>query len=759
MISLTKKLTSILLIFCIPQGVSVLELQCDSLHTAAECGDGVETEITCLKQLRQPATESECLDSEGSWVENCPVESSSTVDCGHGEARNSEKDWSLSVSTPTLEVHPQEHGFDPPEDRVCLSSNTGRDYCQTEEEAKEPPVVSTQSLSLCDRSEGAQSESEGTDLSVGILPPAVCGKQAEETDRGETVIREGQEPTKGENRSEQEAEESTAKEEETNSQSAVVITPSGDTKALVMGQTPSSEGSEVSDTSDSEMKDCYQEGENVRKEEMKFCQELCVGLSLDEEKTESEGLTPGALPNPLLIDSGDVIEEHESAVPHLLIEGLHEGEPPPDINSLEQNQETAGRDYATEQQKSLAPETSCHSGDRTETANGKELDDKDIAETSGNNIDKADNTADCQTAGNSMEDTRTDQVMCESSPEILPSSGITHSDLDSAMAHSLSSDDDGSFKSVGSSTTEIFNPTQDSATVEDQLKVTAADGFSEGFKTEELNDVKPDECSEHSIKVDAELPLELGTVSALMDCYQTGSKPESQLSPSLQTMEALNPVGKLTPELSKEDKSLGPALSESEDVPAVVVDESESGDNNGSDLNAEAEHSASEVTSSVVFEPRLSVEDENEVTDPVGGDRQLTEATVVASAEGIGDGLIEEELEQEKQDSSEMTTDESSPDEGLRHSENQINESSSKIITPISEPPSPKSEVSSEPIVENEMNEHPEILDAVDGASESHNRENQGEQTLIYLSSSSGLFSYHKLTYVTGQYVLSKSCS
>lgn len=650
------------------------------------------------------------------------MESCTSVGCGHGETRNSEKDCSLSVSTPTLEVHLQEHGLDPPEDRVCLSSNTERDYCQKEKEGRELPVVSTPSLSLCDSSEGAQSETEGTSLTVGILPPAVCGKQAEETDREEAVIREGQEATKGENRSEQEAEESTAREEENNSESPDVISPSGETKSLVMGQTPSSE---VSDTSDSEMKDCSQERENIRNEEIKLVQELCDEISLDEEKAESEGLSPGGLHNALLIDSGDVIEEPESAVPHLLIEGLHEEEPPPDINSLKQNQETAGRDYATEQQKSFAPETGCQSGNCTEKASGK-----DIAEPCGYNIDKADNTADCQTSGNSMKDTQTDRGISESSSEIIPSSGITHADLDSAMAHSLSSDDDTSFRSVGSSMTEIFNLTQDSATVEDQLQVKVANGSSEGFKTEELNDMKPDECSEHSIKVDGELPLEPSSVSALMDCNQTGTEPESQLSLSIQTMETLNPEGKFTLELSKEDLSLCPAFSESVDAPTVQVDESESGDNNGTDLNAEIEHSASEVTCSVVFEPRPSIVDENEVTDPVGGDHQLTEATAVASSEESGDGLIV--LQQEKEACSEMTTHKRSPDEGLRHSEDQINESSSENFTPVPdsaevEPPSPNNEVSCEPIVEDEVITNPKILDIVDGALGSHNSENQGE--------------------------------
>ncbi|XP_038557888.1 A-kinase anchor protein 13 isoform X5 [Micropterus salmoides] len=718
------------------KGVSVLALQFDSLHTSAECCDGVETEITCLERLQQPATAFECLDTAtgGSWVENCSVESSSSVDCGYDETGNTEKGWSLSVSTPTSKVRSPEHTLGPPEDRVCLSSNTGRDYWQAEEEEREQPVVSTRSLSLCDRSEGAQSEAEGESLTVGILPQAGCGKQAEETDRGEAVIWEGQEATGGEERSDQEAEDSTARrrEEETNSESTDLITPSGDTKASVMGQSVSSEGLEPFDTSDSEMK----EGENVWKEEMKLSQELCDGLSLEGEKAASEGLTDPVstlrdLPNPLLIDCGDVIKEPESAVPHLLIEGLHEGEPPPDINNLEQNQETAGRDYSTEQQWGLAPETGHHSGNCTGTASGE-----DVAEPSGYSIestslpmDEPDNTADCQTAGNSMEDIRTDPPP-EPSPELTACSSNRHDDLDSGLSRGLSSDDDGSFRSVGSSTTEIFHLTQDNPSMEDQDLLQ-----TKILKMEEPNDSKAGESDKHSLTVDTGLPLEPVTVSALTipDCSQTGTEPESQLSPSLQTMEALNPEGtgeKLSPELSKEDLSLGPALSESGDATAVKVDESETGEANDSELNAGIEQLASEVLfepSKVLFEPSPSAAKESEVTGPVEGEYQSTETSdtsAVVSAEKSGD--VQLVPQQPKQDNSEMTAAERSPDEGLRHSENQINVSSSQRVTPLSdsadvnalevEPPSPNNHSSSEPHVENEI-----TLDADDGASQSHN--------------------------------------
>ncbi|XP_051796912.1 A-kinase anchor protein 13 isoform X3 [Acanthochromis polyacanthus] len=706
------------------KGLSVLELQFDSLHTAAECFDGVETELTCLERLQQPATASQYLDTttEGSRAENCPLENSSTVECGPGENGNAEKDRGLPVSTPTSEIRPQEHGLGPPEDWVCLSSNTEGDHCQAEEEG-ERTVVSTQSLSLCGRSDGAPSEAEGESVTVGILPPAGCGKQAEETDRGEAVIREGQEAKKGEDRSEQETEDSTARsrEEETNSESTDLKTTSEDTKASVMGQSPSSDCSQVSDTSDSEMKECCQEEGNVEKEVIKFHQELGDGLFLDEDKIQTEGLTdplstPKDLPYSSLIECGDVIKEPKSAVPCLLIEGLHEGEPPPDINSLEQNQETAGRDYATEQQWGLATETGCHSGNCTGTVSSKELDGEDVAEPSGYSIenlpvDEPENVPDFQTAGISVEETQRESFNCELSSERMPTERRT--DNDSGMAHGLSSDDDGSFRSVGSSTSEIFHPTQDGGTTDDQdLLQTKVAELSLGLKIEETNDLKPNDGNEHSVTMDAGLPLEPGTVSAptVMECNQDGTDPESQLSPSVQTMEPLNHEGaeKLSSELSKEDVSLNSVLLESEDATAVEVDESKAGEINGCDLNVGTEPSASELDSGVLFESGVFATEESKAISPVE-DVQLKETSdtsVVVEAED-SDICVQFLV----QDNSEMTAEEMSP-------ENEITVDGSLLEV---EPPCSNSEESTEPQIENQMTENPETHDAVDGGLESCN--------------------------------------
>ncbi|KAF7663052.1 hypothetical protein LDENG_00219750 [Lucifuga dentata] len=746
------------------KGVSVLQLQFDSLHTAAECCEGVETETTCLEQLQQPAVVSEFLDktTQGSLIENYPGgnsnSSSSFVDGGYAEAGKAERDWSLSLSTQTSKLCPHEHGLGSPEDRVCLSPNTGRNYCQTEEEGKEQPVVASQNLSVCDRSEGAQNQA-----GEGIPPSAACGKQTEETDRGEeAVIREGQEATKGKDTSKQEAGDSTGRgweeEKETNSASRDTTTLSGDTVSD-MGQIQPSGVLEVSDT-DSEIKEHTQKEETIQKEEIENNQELCKRLSLNEEKTGYEGLmeltlTPVDLPNPLLTDCGDVMQEvvHESAVPCLLIEGLHEGEPPPDINSLEQNQETAGRDYSTEQQwgladgkSHLASETGCHSGDYSGTANAKVLDNlvSTGTETSSLPVNEPDileeisvSIKDFQTG--SMENTWADPANCDSSSEMIHSSGNMHANLDPGEARDLSSDEDDSFRSVGSSPTEIFHSTKDNdkpmMEEQDLIPTKTMELGSVEFRAGEQNHIHSGGSSERSERVDSGVPLEQGAASALIvtDCGQTGTEPESQLSPSLHTIDLLSPEGtvrKLDLELSKEDLSLGPLC---RDTPAVKVNKS--GQASGSDLNMEL--SVSEVTKRVSFEPNPSVTEENKAEE----DAQPTETSnesMVAPAEGCGGMDVRLAQQEHRQDHAKMTVEvslEASTEEGLRNSEIQTTLASSVHTTPVSatvdvtvagaESPLFKSGESSEPPAEElfspeEMMENPKILDTVDGSSESH---------------------------------------
>ncbi|KAF3832163.1 hypothetical protein F7725_025828 [Dissostichus mawsoni] len=657
-------------------GVSVLELHFDSLHTAAECCDGVE-EITCQERLQL----SERSDTT-SWVENCSVESSSSVDCGHGETGSAERDLSLSLSAPKSDTRPQEHGLGP---RVCLRSNTGRDYCQTEQEARGQPVVPTQSLS-------SEAAAEEESLTVGIfLPPTEgCDKQAEETDKDEAVIWEGQEVEEGKDRSEQEAEESTVRKREEDTESTDPITPCGDVKTSIMGQSPSSEGSEVSDASDSDIKECCEEG----------------GTS-GEVSLEQEGLTELVSdPSPTLIDGADVIKEPQSA---LSIEGLHKGEPPPDINSLEQNQETAGRDYASEQQQ--ATESGCHSG--SVTASEGEVDDE--AEPSGCSaeslsMDDPEDTANCVAPANSMEDLRADP-----SPDLIPSSSDTHADQVPEMSHGISSDDDdGSFRSVGSSTTDIFHPSQDNASVGDQdaVQSNVEDVSSTGLKMEDdSNDSREGESNGPTV-------VETDTLT-LTDCSHT--EPESQLLPNFETKEALNPeekVEELAAELSKEDL----LFSESGDA-SMTVDGAEPEEATNSESNAETEHFASEDSSSVLFEASASPAEESEAISS-------NDTSDAPAAEKSGDV----QSGQPKQDNSEMTADERSPDEGLRHSEDQINASLSDDVTPLS------NEASSGPDAENETTGNPETLDSLDGEPQSPSGALQGGRTLIYFSTTSGLF-------------------
>lgn len=668
------------------------------------------------------------------------MEKASSVGCGHGETGKTEKDLSLFMSAPKLEVRLHEYGLGPPEDWACLSSNTGRNCCQTEEEGREKPVVSTQSLSLCDKSEGAQSQAEGESVIVEILPIAACGKQAEEADRGEAVIWEGQEATKEKETSEQEAENSTVggKEEETKCESADLITPSGDPKVSVMGQSSSSEGS------DSETKEYFQEGECVGKEEMKLSLELCDSLSIGEGLKDPVS-TPGDVPNPSLIVCGDAIEGPESAVPHLLIESLHEGEPPPDINSLEQNQETAVRDYGIEQQWGLAPETGLHSGNCTERANVKELGGEHLTEPCGYNteclslMDKPDNTADCQT-----DDKSTGGLGTDPTPDMMPNVSCSHADLDSGMTHGLSSDDDCSFQSVGSSTTEIFHPTQDNVSMEDQdfLETRMAEGDSL-LKVEEPNNSKPVKEKDHSPAEDAGISFETGSVSALTatDCIQS----KSQLSPSLRTMEAFSIKGsgeELDPEPSKQNLLLS---LQSGDAPMVGADESESRQANDSDLNAGVEHLESEVTVQASYEASPFNAENCEVVDPGVGDHQFAETSdkpAVDSAGKNGDMQLPQ-LQEPKQDISDVTADEEQPDEGLKPSDNQSDVAATQGITSHSdnaddkalevEPPSPNDDTSSGPPVDDQMTEN---ADTVDEASPSAI---QGRQTLITSSPRSHL--------------------
>ncbi|XP_062418042.1 A-kinase anchor protein 13 isoform X2 [Pungitius pungitius] len=536
------------------KGVSALELKFESLHTAAECCDGAETEITRLERPQLPATASDCLDTTrgGSWVENC------SVDCGHGGTAGATRDWSLSVSAPGSEVRLREHGLGPPADCEFPGTNTGRDCFQTEPERREQPAVSP-----CDEAEGAQSGEEGARPAVGIPPPSGADKRAEESDR-EAVIREGQEAAEGEDAAEQEAEEdstATRREETTSSDSTDPIKLCGDTKASTMGQSPSS------DTSDCEMKECPQEGGTRGG----LSQAQCEGFSFQEGEAEREGLTepvtdPRGLPDSPPIDCRDVTTEPDSAVPRLLVDRPHEREPPPDINSLEQNQETAGGDYAAESSPGPASVKELDAGDAAQPDPEPEPGSTHCIQSAALPMEEPDAAADSPTAGSSTGD---------------PAPGLAHcsADPDPAMTHSLSSDNNGSFRSGGSSTADLFHPTLDDCSTKDQNmpRTATADLSSTGLPAEEPIDSPRRESGESHPAATAPTVTE--------------SEPVSQPPPSQDTTEALNPEGtgeELYPEPPEGHLSPESWDTETEgsapEVPAGILPEPGSPDGAGSEV-------------------------------------------------------------------------------------------------------------------------------------------------------------------------------
>lgn len=693
----------------------------DSLHTAAECCDGVKTDLTCQEKLQQPTLASECLDTrtEERGGENNKVESSSTVVCELGETGNSEKDSSLPESAPTSDLRPREHGLGPPEDRVCPSSDAEGELCQTEQEGR---VVSSQSLNLCDGSERAEGEAEGKNVTVGILAAAGCGKQAEETDRGEAVIREEQEAKKGEEQSEQEAGDGTAKrrEEQTSTESTLLITTSGEKKTSVMGLSPSSGSSEASNASDLEMK-----GEDMEKEELN--QESCNGLSQDEEEVGGEVLmspvtTLRDIPNPSLIDCDDVIKEHESSVPCLLIEGLREGEPPPDINSPEQNQETAGRDYVAKQQLSLASEAACHSGNCAEAVSSKELDgeiEPQHIESEGCPLHEPQDL-DFRTTGSSTEDTQKDLLNLDLSSETM-----RKTDCELAMAHGPSSDN-GSFISFRSSSIEILNPTLDNGTMDDGdlLQTNVEEPSLVEHKTEDLNNLQSAESNQLSLVVDGGLPLEPGLVSEL-----TPSDPETQLSSNLEPVGALHPEAteELAPDLPKEDLLIDSVPSASKDT--LPEDESDMGETKSSALNARIETSTSVLSTNVLSESNSSTTEGGNLTGLDEKDEQQIDSSDKSETaeKGGNEQLV---LEQPKLGDSERTSDEESAENCLSAplSQDANTELTVANVSPLEEVdlPALDTEASLECHIENQVEECPNAEDKVDGTLESCSTIDQG---------------------------------
>lgn len=681
--------------FCILQGLSTLELHSDSPHAAAECYDGIAAEITNADPLQQPDLATHCLETPtgGGVVENDSAECNSGVECGRSETTNERKDCLSPVKVSKSQVGSQERGPGPVEDGACRSSNTGRESCRAEEEGREPPIVSTPDLNLLNRSEGAQRELGRPTLAVGNLPPAGCGKQAEDTDRLE--IQEGREATPGEETSEQEAEKCKARRREEETGSAELLPVSRDLEASTMGQNSSSEGSW------SEMKESWMDGENTGNEITEDCQKLCDELCLDEGLPVPVS-PPGEEPGPL-IQGGDVIMEPGSPVPHRLMRGLHQGEPPPDINSLEQTQETAGEDYAMEQEWGLAPETACHC---SEPGRVQELIFENAPEVPGCNPEHSlsHRIPDAQTPGNSME-----EKTAETPLETAANTGSSLADAHSGMTHGLAGHDGCTAQAITSSTTEIPPPAEDGACPEERDYFEPNDAAASSKETsEEQNDSKPDEVM---LGVDAGLPLKPD--SALKSCERSDSQCESDLSHSLQTVETERTGEEPKAGPSEDDMWLDPEAEGTELIEARSEESRPSECNTRSALLESAVTEASSLISGT-FEGTSTGEEKLQETD-VGNNLHLDD-------------------EDPTPGKSEITLDEKPPDGKLLLSED--------VTAPLDnseldvEPPSVKNPASGEQRLDNASTDNPKIPDTLDGALKNMI---QGEQTVITSCPTSGL--------------------
>lgn len=689
-----------------------MELQLDSLHTAAECCDGLKTDLTCQEQLRQPASTLECLltETKGREGERIKEDRADTVVCALGEICCLEKEESFAPASV------QQHSVDPQEDWVCLGSNSEEKACQR---ANEGRADSCPSLNLCDRGERAQGEAEGESVTVGNVPAEGCRKQAEETDTGEAVIREEQEAESGEEPPKQEAKDcaATRREEESRSQLTVLTSANQDTDSSVMGQSPLSGSAELLNISQSERKP----EENGEEEQTEPTQELLDGSDPVEEEFRREEFrdpfsTPRDLPSPSQIVYGDVIDQRESVVPRLLIEGLHEGDPPPDINSQEQKQETAGGDYTAEQDQGSLPQAACHSLTRAGAASDYELDGKDAATPQGVvSVELKD--VDFRMAGGSQEETQTDQLNGQPSQgNMLTKRKAEH---DSGVAPRVSSDDEGSFRSFGSSSTEIFHPTQDDDTMQegDMLPTTNTDMSSTGC-IEDPNDLKPS-VSQEKPGEDTELPLNPGTVVSLIpsEGSREGLDPDLQLSANFQTIEVLIPEGseELLTERPEEDSLLDPVLLLCEDAP--TAGEGDIKKHGSSDVNVEIQHDSSELSAIIQSEWGLSGGEENKANGSIEDDHQMDISDNLEAAGESGNVQMQPE-----QDNSRKTVDTESGENHLAVSSSQDADPPSDTVDGCFlelEPHASIAEVSRDLHVEDQVADHPDAGDAVDGALES----------------------------------------
>ncbi|XP_077419402.1 uncharacterized protein LOC144050206 isoform X3 [Vanacampus margaritifer] len=306
-------------------------------------------------------------------------------------------------------------------------------------DAREQPDTA-QNLTLCERQEG------GSPPPVESLQPPGWGEQ--ETDK------------RGEGREDAEGEDLSGKE---------VNGVPGSGGGSVMGQSPSS---------DAPVRECHQNGEALT-----HGLDLCHGNSLGkEEASVQEDLPPPA-------GSDDVSLESDVPPPG-------EGEPPPDVNISEQNQETAGQDHAAEWQQDPDQQTT----DKETFSDLNVTEDADVAVSPGEE----------------------DPEKTEGSPDQMLKSAI---DPDSGLTHGLSSDDDVSFQSVGSCTTDIFHPTAESTSLEEQQP-------TEGFIVEEVEHMTPDQSGTCSPTSAEPVTSSKETAMGLEPSFHAEERPEEPEEPT-----------------------------------------------------------------------------------------------------------------------------------------------------------------------------------------------------------------------------------
>ncbi|CAB1338733.1 unnamed protein product [Coregonus sp. 'balchen'] len=184
-------------------------------------------------------------------------------------------------------------------------------------------------------------------------------EEEQQNQEGEEEEQQNQEGEEEEQQNQEGEEKSTVGREEEEEEHEGHRDPSvlsGDTATTEdMGHTQSLEDLANSDPSDTDLKECLQEGKSHVERDADSCQEGCHTLHPEDQPTDSEWLTttdsipttkglsdsdPSPLSDPSILDNGQDIQQGPAdsgrSCPTIEIEGLSEGEPP-----LEQRKKTA----------------------------------------------------------------------------------------------------------------------------------------------------------------------------------------------------------------------------------------------------------------------------------------------------------------------------------------------------------------------------------------------------------------------------------